>query len=188
MEGPRHEDVFRCQGFTFLELCVTLVIIAIVVSISIPAFSRWLPDYRLKGAAQDLASNLQLTKMQAISKAIHHTVCFNLTIGGKTYDYVVFQDNDADLEYDNGEKVIIKRSWAEDGYEGVGFDTAQGGGDGLTFASNDNGLPAVSFKPSGIPVSNTGGMGMGTAFLKNTRNHKKKVVLSLTGNVSIRDY
>ena len=38
-------------GFTIVELVVALAIMGIAVSVAIPGFSRWLPDYRLKSAA-----------------------------------------------------------------------------------------------------------------------------------------
>jgi type IV fimbrial biogenesis protein FimT len=37
-----------------------------MVAIAIPGFSSWLPNYRLKSAARDVYSNLQLAKMGAI--------------------------------------------------------------------------------------------------------------------------
>ena len=176
------------KGFTLLELAIALMVITLIVAISIPAFSRWLPNYRLRGAAQDLASNMQLAKITAISRGSLCTVCFNQTIGGLTYDYVVFVDTDSDLEYDTGEQVIVKRRWAEDGYEGVAWDTTKGGGHGITFASNDEGRPSVAFQSSGIPISNTGGMGMGSAYLTNQTQKKARVVLSAAGNIAIRHY
>jgi Tfp pilus assembly protein FimT len=37
-----------------------------LLGLAIPGFSRWLPNYRLRGAARDLYSNLQLAKSGAI--------------------------------------------------------------------------------------------------------------------------
>ncbi|MBW1668898.1 MAG: prepilin-type N-terminal cleavage/methylation domain-containing protein, partial [Deltaproteobacteria bacterium] len=47
----------KSDGFTLLELLVTIVIFGIIASIAIPGFSRWLPNYRLKGVARDIYSN-----------------------------------------------------------------------------------------------------------------------------------
>lgn len=188
MSRPGKEPNCWSHGFTFLELAITLVIIAAAVTISIPAFSRWLPNYRLRGAAQDLASNMQLAKMTAISKGTLYTVCFNQPVGSVQYDYVVFEDADSDLEYDPGEQIILKRRWTEDGYTGVSWDTTKGGGDGISFTGNDEGRPAVAFRSNGIPISNSGGMGMGSAYLTGHKQKRLRVVLSAAGNVAIREY
>ncbi|MBW2144069.1 MAG: prepilin-type N-terminal cleavage/methylation domain-containing protein [Deltaproteobacteria bacterium] len=60
------------RGFTFMEIMLVLVIVAILTAISIPAVMKWLPNYRLKRASRDLYSRLQLTKMAAIKT---NTVC-----------------------------------------------------------------------------------------------------------------
>jgi prepilin-type N-terminal cleavage/methylation domain-containing protein len=58
----------RDRGYSFIELLVTIVIILILISAAIPTFSSWLPNHRLRSAAQDLFSNLQLAKMEAVKK------------------------------------------------------------------------------------------------------------------------
>lgn len=55
-------------GFTLLELLVAIAILAILALAAIPAFSVWLPKYKLKSAAQDLYSHMQSTKLSAIRK------------------------------------------------------------------------------------------------------------------------
>lgn len=66
------KDCFRVakgkSGFTIIELLVALVILGALASIAIPAFSVWLPRYRLKGAARDVFSNMQLAKLEAIKQ------------------------------------------------------------------------------------------------------------------------
>jgi len=173
-------------GFTLLEVLMVTVVIAIVAAFAIPAFSTWLPDYRLKAAARELFSHFQQAKISAGKNGTYSTICFNQTIGAKTYSYVLFVDKDNDLEYDPSEELFVRKLWGEgDAYQGVSFDGSKDGGDGLTFSNNDDGIPAIAFQPSGIPISNSGGLGMGTVYLTNTNGKKMKLVLSSAGNVRI---
>jgi len=54
------------SGFTLIELTVVIALLAILTAVCVPNFFDWLPKYRLKRAARDLYSNLQLAKMSAI--------------------------------------------------------------------------------------------------------------------------
>jgi type IV fimbrial biogenesis protein FimT len=53
-------------GFTLIELLVVIAMLAVLGLIAIPAFSAWMPEYRLKQAARELYSNLQRAKMGAV--------------------------------------------------------------------------------------------------------------------------
>lgn len=165
-------------GFTLTELMLVIAIMGILAGFAIPGFIRWLPDYRLRQAARDLYSNLQLAKTTAIRSGTHCTITFNQVVDGETFDYVVFQDTDNDLELDTAEEpLIIKRvKWSD--YESVSAN-------GNNLPQNDDGLPAIAFRSNGIPTNNNGGFGAGTVSLKNTKEKESDVVVSAAGNVRI---
>ena len=77
--------VKKKAGFTIIELVVALAIMGIAVSVAIPGFSRWLPDYRLKAAATELYTNLQLAKMYAIRDNTKWGLSFNTGVGGYVF-------------------------------------------------------------------------------------------------------
>lgn len=174
----------RDAGFTLVEVLVTFAIIAILSAVAVPGFSRWIPNYRLKNAARDVVSNFQLAKLTAIKKGVNCTITFNQVIGGTTYDYVVYEDANNNLEYDAGEQVVNQVAFSEH-YAGVSFDTTQGGGDGLLFMDNDNSLPSTAFRLNGLTRDNAGGSGAGTVFLKNGQNKTASIDVSAAGNVTI---
>jgi type IV fimbrial biogenesis protein FimT len=171
------------SGVTFAELMVVFAIIAILAAVAVPGFSAWLPNYRLKQAARDVFSRFQQAKFTAIKRNTNCAITFNQTVGGNSYDYVVFVDADSDLEYDSEEHLISRILWQD--YKSVSLDTSQGGGDGLTFLQNDDGLPAIAFQPNGLPINNSKGTGTGSVFLKNTNNKMRSVSVSSAGNIQI---
>ena len=173
----------KSSGFTLIELMIFIAIVAILSAVAIPNIIGWLANYRLRSAASDLLSNLQLAKVTAIKTNANCTVTFKQPVGGITYDYVVYEDSDNDLEYDAGEKILDRVQLSD--YQDVSFDTAEGGGDGLTFANNDEARPSIAFRSNGLSRNNSGGFGAGTAFLKNTKGKTVSIVVSSAGNIRI---
>lgn len=188
LETPARRPIgragWRAAGFTLAGLLVALGIVAAAAATSLPLFSRWLPRYRLQQAGSALYSHFQLARMSAVRAGIPCTVTFGQALEGQSWDYVVYVDADADLEYDSGEEVLVKVRFAERS-PGVSLDPAKGGGDGLTFTKNDEGRPSLAFRPNGLPRNNTGGFGAGTAYLINSRGQSMRVIVSSAGNIRI---
>ncbi|RLB14646.1 MAG: prepilin-type cleavage/methylation domain-containing protein, partial [Deltaproteobacteria bacterium] len=80
------------NGFTLIEFLVTFVILGILTAIAIPGFARWLPNYRLKSAARDVYSNMQLAKMGAIKANADWAIVFDTGASR----YLICSDKGAD--------------------------------------------------------------------------------------------
>jgi len=72
LNNGKHE-----AGFTFLELATIVIILAVLATIAIPTFSVWMPNYRLRSAARDLYSNLQMAKLGAVKQNKEWAVVFD---------------------------------------------------------------------------------------------------------------
>jgi prepilin-type N-terminal cleavage/methylation domain-containing protein len=71
----------REKGVTLIELAVVMAIVGIMALFMAPAIGEWVDNYRIKQAARDIASTLQLAKMQAISTHTQYSVNFTLAAG-----------------------------------------------------------------------------------------------------------
>ena len=63
------------NGLTLTELCLTLAIASIVLSIGMPAMSQLRDSQRLVSSTNSLIHALQLTRMYAISTRQAHVLC-----------------------------------------------------------------------------------------------------------------
>jgi type IV fimbrial biogenesis protein FimT len=168
------------DGFSLAELMTVIAIIGIMTAFAVPGFIKWLPNYYLKSAARDLRGSFQLARTTAIKSGTNCTITFNQPVDGETYDYVVFRDADNNLVLDNSETdaIVRKAKWT-DYYPGISTDSN-------TFATNDDGLPAVAFRSNGITRNSGGGFGAGTVSIKNSHNSEGNVVMSMAGNVRVK--
>ena len=96
-------------GFTALEVAVTLAIIAVLASISMPSFLKWLQGHRLRGAAINLTADLEMAKIRAMREGSFVSV--QLAAG----NYAVFIDDGSgggvagDMIQNGTERVIQTR-------------------------------------------------------------------------------
>jgi prepilin-type N-terminal cleavage/methylation domain-containing protein len=180
----------REKGFTLLELMVTIVILCVLLGLAIPGFSRWVPNYRLRGAARDIYSNLQLAKMTAVKDRKRCRVSFD--VANSRYQLIsvssgpngTFGDGDDVTltlktvnfsEYGSG--VGYGHGSATAGVGGAGFDNGVTlDEDGIVFDSR-----GMVFRPSGPAASADG-----YVYLQNNKNGAYAVGVLTSGVILIR--
>ena len=160
----------RKRGLTIIELVVVMCILGIMVLIAIPNIGRWLPRYRLRSAARDVASNMQLARLGAIKDNREWAIIFNVT--GQSYR--IISDRGPDGNWDTADDIGYKgdvspwtlstRSLCDDPniqYGDSGYGPVVGGfpvDGGVTFVGD-----RVEYNPGGTSTA-------GTVYLQNNRN------------------
>jgi len=87
-----HKWVQKVNGFTLIEVLVAIGVAAILMGIAVPQFYAVLPGIRLSSAARQVATDLQLARMRAISQRTPQGLTFDsattyrFTIGADTRD------------------------------------------------------------------------------------------------------
>lgn len=71
--------LLRHKGFTLMELMIVIVVLGILAAIALPSFQSILEGRRLVGAADDLYSNLQYARSEAIKR--NEVIRFQVTTG-----------------------------------------------------------------------------------------------------------
>ena len=170
------------RGLTIIELVVVMCILGVMVLIAIPNIGRWLPRYRLRSAARDVASNMQLARLGAIKDNREWAVLFD--VNGQSYR--IISDKGPDGNWGTADDVghkgdvspwpLSTKRLAD--YKNVrfgdnGHGPADGGapvGDGVTFVGY-----RAEFNPGGTSTA-------GTVYLQNNRNEAMAIrVDSSTG-------
>jgi prepilin-type N-terminal cleavage/methylation domain-containing protein len=161
-----HTHHFSPCGFTLVELMLVIVILGIMAVFGIPGVSAWLPDHRLKRAAGDVYSNMQLARMNAIKANADWAIVF---VAG-TNRYLICSDEGPDGSWSaTADNVIEKTASLPDYGSGVGY----GHGNATTNATSGGGpFPGddVSYN-NNVAVFNPRGTGSaGYVYLDNNKN------------------
>jgi type IV fimbrial biogenesis protein FimT len=86
------------SGITIFELTAVIGIMAILAGVAIPSFLGWLPNYRMRSAADEVLSTLQHAKLRAVRE--NNIVRVNFDFANDSY--LAFVDNGAGGNADNG--------------------------------------------------------------------------------------
>lgn len=79
------------RGFTLVELLVVVAIIAIMAAVSLPALVGYVRQYKIKGASQEVAREIQGARGKAIGKNANFGVTF-ITLDNVSYRWIIEDD------------------------------------------------------------------------------------------------
>ncbi len=200
--------VRKQKGVTLIELAVVMAIVGIMALFVAPAIREWVDNFRIRQAAREMSSDLQLAKMKSISSGVRYTVVFKHGVGDAADSYVVFPDYNNNMVLDNvdqdfngdgkneNETIDILKSvsfWWSSPDLNISFDTDKGAYGGIDFPPAGD-FSAVTFNRSGLPLELSGGQPSPVTadrsiYLHNTKNNKHlKVTVSPSGRIGINEY
>jgi len=177
------------SGFSIIELCVAVAIIAIIVSIGLPSLISWRQSAHLGKAARDVYGGLQKAKMEATRNNRFCQFKFSgVNVDGQQYDFFIFIDsNPRNFVYEPGVDTFVT-GYVADEYPGVRRDPTKGT-NGITFV-NESGNPIdyITFAPDGLPKLMNGNLTGGSLFLRDGGRNGRRVRVSVAGTIQISKY
>ncbi|MFT5728338.1 MAG: prepilin-type N-terminal cleavage/methylation domain-containing protein [Desulforhopalus sp.] len=161
-------------GFSLVEVLTVVAIIGIMSAIAMPPMFSWLSNKGLQSAGRDLYSNMRKAQSTAVKNNRNCAVSFDAS------GYMVYVDEDKSFSHDASEEQIIAQVlWSQ--YRNVQVD-----GVGWVNFDNTSGKPTIAIQPNLIPADNGGGIANGTVKLKNSNSRNLEVVVSISGNISLK--
>ncbi len=158
----------RESGFTLVELMIVIGVAAVIMAFAIPGVLNWIPDYRLKGGANDLFSNLQWAKLNAVKANKDWAVVFD-TANGVYYICSDKGDNSWSTVLGAGANTVERTVDFAQYESGVGY----GSGSATTNATTGGGaLPGdnVSYNFNILTFNSRGTCSGGYVYLDNNNN------------------
>lgn len=70
-------NVMKIRGFSLVELMIAIAILSILVLLSMPSFSRWIQNTKVRTVAESLKTGIQLAQAESTRRS--RQVTFNLT-------------------------------------------------------------------------------------------------------------
>ncbi len=164
------------NGFSLIEVIVTMAIAAIVLTIGIPSFQSYIQNNRQTIAINELATALQLARNSAISRRVAVTLCkspdgTDCATGDDSGDWsqgwIIFADTDGDNILDDDENILRVHG------------AIQGN---VTLSGDGNTNDSVAFSPRGLLATANG-----TITYCDDRGSASALVISRAGRVRFED-
>jgi prepilin-type N-terminal cleavage/methylation domain-containing protein len=79
------------SGYSMIELLMVVALIAIMAAVSLPNIAGYIRNYRIRGATQQIAGEIQTARNKGITKNTNQGVAFSV-LDANTYRYFIIDD------------------------------------------------------------------------------------------------
>lgn len=71
----------RESGMSMVEVMIVMAIVGLIALVGLPRLEAWFERYKVRGMAEEIAVNLQLQRMRAVSRNQEFSIQFDATDG-----------------------------------------------------------------------------------------------------------
>jgi len=160
----------REQGYTLIELMVTLAVAAIIVTIAVPGFGNLLAEQRLVTTTNHFVTALHLTRSEAVKRGTRVSLCASAdgtscgSASGYSAGWIVFEGPEPGAPLEPADEIL--RVFAPSG--------------AATVEGNDTMTTYISYVATGETRRLSGALQMGTVTICDA-GRARRVVISRTG-------
>lgn len=163
----------KFRGLTLIELLVTIAVLAIVLSLGVPAFQDFTRNNRMISVTNELVSGMNLARSEAIRRGKTVTVCKS--------DAASSTPSCDGSTWADGWLVFLGTAGAGDDDSANHIKTGQMNAGGVTITAPAD---SIEFSASGV-ASATGDFSVSTICESGDGNTKRVVNIGTTGRVSV---
>lgn len=172
------KSLYRQNGFTVIELMITVAVVAILLAVGLPSYDNFIKNSRLTAGNNALATDLTLARSEAVKRGLRVTACKSANQASCTTSnnwqqgWIVFTDQDNNASYSSATETLIRA-------HGALSDSISAVGSGAV--SN-----YVSYVSSGRTLQVGGGLQTGNITICDDRTGAfgKRLSISATGRLS----
>lgn len=116
------------NGFTLIELIVTMAILAILVAVGVPAMQDVIKRNKVQSILQDFSTSLKFARSEAVRQRGYVTICASSNqtscTGSWNQGWIIFKDVDGARDVDSGTDTLLRVHEALDAGHTLTFDDA----------------------------------------------------------------